>query len=54
MTHFTFGRWFVQFGFHGGVDWTTETFIVEYEGEPEHYHRVFYCGPLCLSLEAFP
>lgn len=49
MTHFNIGPWLVQFGLHGG-EWTTETFLVVYEGEPK-WHRVFYLGPLCLSIE---
>ena len=43
---------FVQFGFHGGR-WNVETVWVEYEGEPEHVHLVYYLGPLCLSVEWF-
>jgi hypothetical protein len=48
---FHVGQWLVQFGFHGGR-WSVETFLVEYEGEPAHYHRVVYFGPLYLSWEA--
>ncbi len=49
MRYFNIGRWLIQVGF-GEWSWP-ETFLVEYEEEETHYHRVVYFGPLIVSWE---
>lgn len=50
MKAFNIGAWLIQIGWFWG-NWTVEWVPIEYEGEPKHYHRALYLGPLVLSWE---